>query len=108
MVIGLKYKPYKPAEENLAVGDVRKCTFNGVGVVETFYVVVMAVYPGHIAVRKLHKDNWGATRYLIRDVAPTGLEYAMFVDTKDTEMQEQMVGRKTGRISKTDVRNIRK
>ena len=104
----MKYRPYNPAEEGLAVGDIRKCTVNGGGVIETFYVVVMAVSPGNIAVRRLYKDNWGASRYLIRDVAPTGLEYAMFVDTKDTVLQEQVIGRKTGMISKTDMRNIRK
>ena len=68
----------------------------------------MAVSSDSVSVRKLHKDNYGASRYLLRDIAPTGLEYAMFADTKDSVLTLPQIGRKVGKISKTDMRNIRK
>ena len=67
----------------------------------------VSVAPDSVLVRRLFKDSEGTSRYLIRDVGPTGLEYAMFVDSRDTTLPIAKVGRKIGRVSKTDMRNIR-
>lgn|GEM_PF-3891936 len=104
----MKYRPYKEPEDVLMVGDIRRYTINGGGMIETFYAAVVSVTPDSVSVKRLYKEDSAASRYLIRDVAPTGLEYAMFVDTRITKLSIQTVGRKAGKLSKSDLRNIRK
>ena len=103
----MKYRPYKTPVDRLLAGDIRRCTIYGGELTESFYAIVISVAPDSVLVRRLFKDNGGTTRYLIRDVGPTGLEYAMFVDSRDTRLPVAKVGRKIGKVSKTDMRNIR-
>lgn len=102
----MKYRPYKSPEDDLSAGDIRRYTATGGGLAESFYVVVMSVSSDTVRVRRLYKENLAAARYLIRDVGPTGLEYAMFIDPKDIELPKRGIGRRLGRLSKTDMRNI--
>ena len=104
----MKYRPYKAPEDILMVGDVRRCLYNGGGVTESFYAIVTAVGPDTVSVRRLYGEDSVPHRYLIKDVGPTGLEYAMFVDPKTIDLPPKAVGRKYGRLSKMDMRNIRK
>lgn len=103
----MKYRPYKTPENRLLAGDVRRCAIYSGELTESFYAIVISVAPDSVLVRRLFKDSEGTSRYLIRDVDSTGLEYAMFVDSRDTTLPIAKVGRKIGRISKTDMRNIR-
>ena len=103
----MKYRPYKTPDDRLLTGDIRRCTINSGDLPESFYAIVTSVSPDSILVRRLFKDNGGTSRYLIRDVGPTGLEYAMFVDSRDMKLPMENVGRKVGRVSKTDMKNIK-
>ncbi len=104
----MRYRPYKTSEDVLSVGDVRRCTLECGGATETFYAVVMSVSQDRVTVRRLHKEDSHASRYLIRDVAPTGLDYAMFVDPGTMYLSRRTIGRKTGMLSKRDLKNIRR
>ena len=103
----MKYRPYKTQEDRLLAGDVRRCTIYSGELTESFYAIVIAITSDSVLVRRLFKDNGGTARYLIEDIGPTGLEYAMFVDSRDTMLPVGKVGRKIGKASKTDMRNIR-
>ena len=103
----MKYRPYKTPEDRLLAGDVRRCTIYNGELTESFYAILIAISSDSVLVRRLFKDNGGTSRYLIREVGPTGLEYAMFVDTRDMTLPIAKVGRKVGKVSKTDMRNIR-
>ena len=103
----MKYRSYKPSDDSLSAGDVRRYTATGGGLAESFYVVVMSASSDAVRVRRLYKENLAGSRYLIGDVGPTGLEYAMFVDTKDADLPRRGIGRRIGRLSKTDMRNVR-
>ena len=104
----MKFRAPVKEDTEIRTGDIRRCAVNGGGEVESFFAVVISVMSGSVTVRRFHKDDWGAARYLIKDIAPTGLEYAMFVDGKDLRLPVACIGRKSGRISKTDMRNLRK
>ena len=54
-----------------------------------------------------YKDDPKSTRYLIKDVAETGLDYAMFLDGIEWVLDKKTAGRKYGCLSKRDFRNIR-
>ncbi len=104
----MKYRPYKEPEDVLSVGDVRRCTLECGVAAETFYAVVMSFSGDRVYVKRLHREDSHASRYLIRDVGPTGLEYAMFVDPGTMSLYTGAVGRKMGTLSKRDMRNIRR
>lgn len=104
----MKYRPYKALEDVLTAGDIRRCTLNRGGIIETFYTAIISVSSDSVSVKRLYKEDSVASRYLLRDVAPTGLEYAMFVDSEFTDVPKQTLGKKVGRISKADMKNIRR
>ncbi len=101
------YSPRKPQNDPLLEGDVYKCVLRGGGLTETFYVVVMAATTDSISVKKLYKEDVSSSRYLIRDVGPSGLEYAMFVDPRIIKLSKSSIAMRIGRLSKTDLKNIR-
>ena len=101
------YRPRKPQNDPPSKGDVCKCVLRGGGLTETFYAVVLAISADSVSVMKLYKDDALTSRYLIRDVGPTGLEYAMFVDSRIIKLSRSSIGMRVGRLSKMDLRNIR-
>ena len=103
----LKYRPYRTSDDVMAEGDIRRCTLGHGELEETFYVVVMSFTPDIAKVKRLHKEDEQGSRYLIKDLAPTGLEYSMFVDSRAVRIPRQAIGNRIGRISKTEIRKIK-
>lgn len=103
----MRYRQYNIPEDRLLVGDVRRCTIRSAESTESFYAIVVGVTPKSVIVRRLLRDGERESLYLIRDVGPTGLEYAMFVDFMDTILPTDKIGRKVGKVSKNDLKNIR-
>ena len=108
MVIWLKYRPHKEQEKTLAVGDVRRCTINSGGEIKSFYAAVMSISSDYVLVKRFYKGDPSATMHLIKEVGPTGLEYPMFVDAEVMKLPILTIGRKMGRVSKTDMRIIKR
>ena len=103
----MKYRPHKEQGDVLKIGDVRRCTINSGGEIESFYAAVMSISLDSVSVKRLYKEDLGTSRYLIRDVKPTGLEYAMFVDTRIMNLPKKTIGHKIGRISKIEMKIVR-
>ena len=103
----MRYKPYKTESRPPMRGDV--CLFNGTGEDRhTIYpAAVVSVSGSRLTVKRLWDCDSFGTRHLIADVAPTGLEYAAFLDSgKGTAEMKQLV-RILGRLSKRDLAYLR-
>lgn len=103
----MRYKPFKTESRGPIRGDV--CLFKGAG--EDRYIIypaaVVSVTGSRLTVKRLWDCDSFGTRHLISDVAPTGLEYAAFLDPgKGTTEMKQLV-RILGRLSKRDLAYLR-
>ena len=103
----MRYHQYGSADDGLAAGDICRCTLNVGEHEEAFYAIVVGTSRETVTIRRLHKADSGGARYILRDLASTGLDYAMFVDTGTTTVARKAIGRKVGKISKSDKRNLR-
>ena len=102
----MKYTPRLTKPDELREGDVRRFTLDKDGLV-SYIGVVTRIDERAIMVMKCYKDDHKGTRYLIKDVAETGLEYAMFLDGIEWVLDKKAAGRRYGNLSKRDFRNIR-
>jgi len=102
----MKYIPRLRKPDELREGDVRRFTLDKDGLV-SYIGVVTRIEERKILVMQCYKDDYKGTRYLIKDVAETGLEYAMFLDGTEWILDKKAAGRRYGNLSKRDLRNIR-
>ncbi len=102
----MKYrKPTEPMDYGPVKGDVRVCMKKDVGGYTTFTAVVVSVGE-HTMVRRCYREDDRGRRYQIKDVSTTGLDYSMFLDENKQRVSRENVGRRLGRLSKADMRNI--
>lgn len=105
-MILMKYKPRLKEQDELREGDVRRFTLDKDGIV-SYIGVLTRIEEGRILVMQCYKDDPKSTRYLIKDVEETGLEYSMFLDGIEWILDRKTAGRRYGKLSKRDFRNIR-
>jgi len=104
----MRYHAIVAESEELGIGDVRRFTLNEGGETSSFIGVVTGVEECAVRVKRCYKEDPKSSRYVIKDVAAAGLEYALFVDDRVWRLNKNAVGRKYGSLSKKDMRNIRK
>ena len=102
----MKYAHRLASTDELREGDVRRFTLDKGGMVSCIGVVTK-IEEKTILVMQCYKDDPKSTRYLIKDLAETGLEYAMFLDGTEKKLEKKAAGRRYGNLSKRDLRNIR-
>ena len=101
----MRYTPRLTRPDEIREGDVRRFTLDDYGLIS--YIGIVTRMDGmRILVMKCYKDDPKGTRYLIKDVEETGLEYAMFLDGIEWIHEKKTAGRKYGNLSKRDFRNI--
>ena len=103
----MKYKPMVLESDEIKVGDVRRFNLNDGGELTTFIGVIIGLEGDDVEVKRCYKVDLKSSRYLIKDVGETGLEYAMFIDDRVWRMKGKTVGRKYGKLSKKDLRNVK-
>ncbi len=103
----MKYKPGTVETNEIKVGDVRRFNLNEGGEMTAFIGVVVGLEGENVRVMRCYKEDLRSSRYQIKDVRETGLEYAMFIDDRVWRMNGKMMGRKYGILSKKDLRNVK-
>jgi len=102
----MRYHAIVAESEELGIGDVRRFTLNEGGETSSFIGVVTGVEECAVRVKRCYKEDPKSSRYQIKDVRETGLEYAMFVDDRVWRMNRNTIVRKYGTLSKKDLRNV--
>ena len=101
-----RYIPRITKQDELKEGDVRRITVGKDGEF-TYIGVVTRIREDTVLVKKCYSDDPKSTRYMIKDVDETGLEYAMFIDCIEWKVDKKRIGKRYGSLSKRDFRNIR-
>lgn len=102
----MKYTPRLKEPDELKEGDVRRIIV-GMDGEFTYIGIVTRIKEDTVLVKKCYRDDPKSTRYMIKDVDETGLEYAMFIDCIEWRVDKKRIGKRYGSLSKRDFRNIR-
>ena len=103
----MRYRPRAMESDEARIGDVRRVSLNEGGESSTFIAVIVGMDHESVTVRRFYRDDPRCSRYQIKDVGSTGLEYAMFIDDRTLRMRRAAMGRRYGMLSRKDLRNVK-
>ena len=102
----MRYKMYEESERIPVKGSV--CLIRKQIDIRTDIVpaIITSFSANGYGVKWCYKEDDRGKRHLIRDVRPTGLEYAAFIDPHEQKMDAVYLVKVLGRLSKRDMRYV--
>ena len=99
----MRYRPQSKDERTIPLrGDVCLMKETLLGRTAGYYAAIVSVSGDSLEIKRLWKTDPNGTRHLLYDAAPTGLEYAVFMDPEAFIVRKSDLVRILGRISKRD------